>query len=133
MLGSNDIIGFVPVASLAEAEQFYGGRLGLTVLGNDGFALVLRAGVQQGKQGNMIRCVAVPGATPAPFTILGWEVPDIALAAANLKAGGVEPKRFGFFEQDHLGVWTAPDGSRVLWFEDPFGNVLSLSQHVAGK
>lgn len=31
------------------------------------------------------------------------------------------------FEQDELGIWTAPDGSaKVAWFEDPDGNLLSL-------
>ncbi len=125
MLNQYDLIGFIPVRNLAEAEQFYSGKLGLTVVGNDGFALVLRA------NGNMIRCVAMPDAKPAQFTILGWEVPDIALAAAELMAASIEPKRYSFFQQDEAGVWTAPDGSKVLWFEDPCGNVLSLSQHVS--
>ena len=127
MLGKYDIIGFVPVGDLAQAEQFYGGKLGLPVVGNDGFALVLRA------NGNMIRCVAMPDAKPAQATILGWEVPDISAAAAELQQAGVEAKRYGFFQQDEAGIWSAPDGSKVLWFEDPFGNVLSLSQHVKAE
>ena len=27
-----------------------------------------------------------------------------------------------------LGIWTAPGGTKVAWFTDPFGNVLSLQQ-----
>ena len=31
-------------------------------------------------------------------------------------------------DQDDLGIWTTQDGSRVAWFRDPDGNVLSLTQ-----
>jgi hypothetical protein len=31
--------------------------------------------------------------------------------------------------QDGLGIWTSPDGKgKVAWFNDPDGNVLSLTQ-----
>ena len=46
-----------------------------------------------------------------------------------LAAKGVSFLRYSFFEQDELGIWTAPDGDKVAWFTDPDGNVLSLSQH----
>ena len=68
--------------------------------------------------------------TPAPFTILGWQVTEIEKTVAGLQAKGVAFERFGFFEQDSLGIWTAPTGDKVAWFKDPDGNVLSLSQHV---
>jgi predicted enzyme related to lactoylglutathione lyase len=32
-------------------------------------------------------------------------------------------------DQDELGIWTAPSGSRIAWFNDPDGNVLSVAQH----
>ena len=31
-------------------------------------------------------------------------------------------------EQDELGIWSAPSGARVVWFEDPDGNTLSLTE-----
>jgi hypothetical protein len=31
-------------------------------------------------------------------------------------------------DQDAAGVWTAPSGTKVAWFPDPDGNVLSLSE-----
>ena len=34
-----------------------------------------------------------------------------------------------FLKQDELGIWTAPGGTRVAWFKDPDGNLLSISQH----
>jgi hypothetical protein len=47
-----------------------------------------------------------------------------------LQAKGVQCERFGFVEQDELGIWTAPTGDKVAWFKDADGNMLSVSQHV---
>jgi hypothetical protein len=61
---------------------------------------------------------------------LGWQVKEIEKVVAGLQAKGVKFERFGFFEQDELGIWATPGGSKVAWFKDPDGNVLSVSQHV---
>jgi catechol 2,3-dioxygenase-like lactoylglutathione lyase family enzyme len=123
MLGSINIVAFVPTKDAEKAKAFYVGVLGLRFVKDDGFALVLDA------NGIMIR-VAKAEFTPAPFTILGWQVSDIEKMVAGLQAKGVHFERFGFFEQDALGIWTSPSGDRVAWFKDPDGNILSVSQHV---
>jgi catechol 2,3-dioxygenase-like lactoylglutathione lyase family enzyme len=123
MLGSIDIVAFVPTKDADKARAFYEGVLGLRFVKDDGFAMVLDA------NGIMVR-VARAQFTPAPFTILGWQVPDIEKMATELQAKGVQFERFGFFEQDGLGIWTAPTGDKVAWFKDPDGNILSVSQHV---
>jgi len=28
-----------------------------------------------------------------------------------------------------MGIWTAPGGTRVAWFKDSDGNLLSLAEH----
>jgi catechol 2,3-dioxygenase-like lactoylglutathione lyase family enzyme len=124
MLGSNDIVAFVPVKDSVKARAFYEGVLGLRFVKDDGFALVLDA------NGIMVRVAKVPEFTPAQFTILGWQVKDIEKIAAALQAKGVAFERFGFFKQDDLGIWTAPTGDKVAWFKDPDGNILSVSEHV---
>jgi len=92
---------------------------------DDGFALVFDA------NGIMVRVAKVPPQfTPAQFTILGWQVTGIEKFVAGLEAKGVQFERYGFFEQDKLGIWSAPSGDKVAWFKDPDGNVLSVSQHV---
>lgn len=123
MLGSINIVAFVPTKDAEKAKAFYVGVLGLRFVKDDGFALVLDA------NGIMIR-VAKAEFTPAPFTILGWQVADIEKMVAGLQAKGVHFERFGFLEQDALGIWTAPSGDKVAWFKDPDGNVLSVSEHV---
>jgi len=125
LLSNASILGFVPVRDLLPAGQFFCGKLGLPVVSRDQFALVVAAA-----NGTRIRCVHVPGAGPQPFTILGWEGDDIHAAASNLAAAGLKPLIYPNFTQDPDGVWPAPGGQdSVVWFNDPDGDILSLSQH----
>ncbi|MGA2018944.1 MAG: VOC family protein [Candidatus Sulfotelmatobacter sp.] len=125
MLGSTNIAAFIPTQDAEKARAFYVGVLGLRFVKDDGFAVVLDA------NGIMVRVSKVPPPfTPAPFTILGWKVTDIEQMVKGLQDKGVHFEKFGFFEQDQLGIWTAPTGDKVAWFKDPDGNILSVSQHV---
>jgi len=124
MLGSIDIVAFVPTTDTTKARAFYEGVLGLQFVKDDGFAMVLDA------NGIMIRAAKMKEVTPAQFTVLGWQVSDIENVVQALQAKGVHFEIFGFFKQDELGIWTAPTGDKVAWFKDPDGNILSVSQHV---
>ena len=124
MLGSTNIVAFVPTRDAGKARAFYEGVLGLRFVKDDGFAMVLDA------NGIMIRVAKVPQFTPAQFTILGWQVSEIENVVRGLQKKGVHFEIFGFFKQDELGIWTAPTGDKVAWFKDPDGNILSVSQHV---
>jgi len=59
---------------------------------------------------------------------LGWNVGDILSVIKSLNAKGIVCERYAFLEQDDSGVWTSPGGSKVAWFKDPDGNVLSLTE-----
>ena len=124
MLGSTNIVAFVPTKDAVKARAFYEGVLGLRFVNDDGFAMVLDA------NGIMIRVAKAGEFTPAQFTILGWQVTGIEKVVAGLQARGVKFEIFGFFKQDELGIWTAPTGDKVAWFKDPDGNILSVSEHV---
>ncbi len=123
MLAANKVIAFVPTKDPAKARAFYEGVLGLRFIKDDGFALVLDA------NGIMVR-IAKADFKPAPFTILGWQVSRIENVVAEMSKKGVHFERFGFFQQDELGIWIAPGGDKVAWFKDPDGNTLSVSEHV---
>ena len=124
MLGSLNIVAFVPTRDTDKARTFYESVLGLRFVKDDGFAMVLDA------NGIMVRVAKVPPPfTPAQSTILGWQVADIEGVVKALQQKSVHFERFGFFEQDALGIWTAPSGDKVAWFKDPDGNILSVSQH----
>ena len=124
MLGTTNIIAFVPARDSEKARAFYEDVLGLRFIKDDGFALVLDA------NGIMVRIVKMQQFTPAQFTILGWEVSHIEDAVRGLQKRGIHFEIFGFFKQDELGIWTAPSGDKVAWFKDPDGNILSVSQHA---
>ena len=124
MLGTTNIMAFLPTTDFDKARAFYEGVLGLRFLNDDGFAMVMDA------NGIMLRIAKVPDFKPLPFTILGWQVSDIASTVAAMQSRGVQFERFGFMPQDEAGIWTAPSGDRVAWFKDPDGNTLSVSQHV---
>ena len=122
MLAKHPIIAFVPTIDAARARPFYERILGLQLVSDDPFALVFDA------NGAMLRVVKVQTFTPAPFTILGWDVPDIDDAVTRLTRRGVAFEHYGMKDQDPRGIWTSPAGARVAWFKDPDGNVLSVSQ-----
>jgi len=124
MASLGSVIGFIPTRQPELAREFYEQRLGLRFVADDGFALVFRSG------GTMIRVVRVAEFTPAQFTILGWESSDIADDVQALVDRGIAFERYGFIQQDALGIWASPSGAKVAWFKDPDGNTLSLSQHT---
>ena len=122
-LRNSPLIGFVATRDPARAKLFYGGTLGLPLLSDDlPFALVFDA------HGTMLRVTVVHQLILAPYTVLGWDVPDIFAAAKSLQDAGVEFQRYPGLAQDELGIWTVP-GAKVAWFKDPDGNTLSISQH----
>ena len=122
-------IGFIPTQNPEAARAFYEDTLGLRFESEDSFATVFRLGPEPG---TMLRVVRLPQPfTPASYTIFGWEVEDIETAIDELAAKGVSFLRYGFFQQDERGIWVAPGGAKVAWFNDPDGNTLSLSCHPA--
>jgi catechol 2,3-dioxygenase-like lactoylglutathione lyase family enzyme len=124
ILGSSKIVAFAGVKDADRARTFYRDTLGLRLVSEDGFALVFDA------NGTMLRVSLVREVVAAPYTSLGWEVDDIVAKAKALMKAGVKLERYdSFLKQDELGIWTAPGGTRVAWFKDPDGNLLSISQH----
>ncbi|HEY7916602.1 MAG TPA: VOC family protein [Acidimicrobiales bacterium] len=117
---------FIPVTDPAAARQFYETTLGLTVVEESPFAVVMEA------KGTMLRLTPVNDLRVQPFTVAGWQVDDIGKAVDGLAALGVAFTRYDGMDQDERGIWTTPGGDRVAWFTDPDGNTLSLTSFVAG-
>ena len=76
----------------------------------------------------MLRVSTVAELTPAPYTVLGWKVPEIRAIVQDLASEGITLERYKALPQDELGIWTSLDGHRVAWFKDPDGNTPSLTQ-----
>ena len=113
---------FIPVTDVATARSFYESTLGLSMIDDSPFALVVDA------NGTKVRITPVPDLGPHPFTILGWEVADIEAVVEGLVARDVGFTRYDGMDQRADGVWASPSGDLVAWFVDPDGNTLSLTQ-----
>ena len=126
MLTNSKPVILIPTIKKQEAEEFYENVLGLKFKVDDGFALVFDTA------GIMLRLTPVQEFTPHEFSVLAWEVEDIVEAVTELSARGVTFERYDFpwMEQDEQGIWAAPDGTKVAWFKDPDGNLLSVTQHA---
>jgi len=125
MLGSADLIAFVPTRDPAKARKFYAETLGLDFISEDPFALVFNA---RGTTLRIANVSEVKDFEPAPFTIVGWQVTNVSDTLGDLAKKGVRVERFPGMNQDAQGVWKSPSGARVAWFKDPDGNILSITQ-----
>ncbi len=126
MLSSAEVIAFVATSDPERARHFYSDFLGLRFVADDDFALVFDL------NGTMLRVVKLKTVTPAPYTVLGWSVPDIRGAVAALRKN-IQFERYDGMSQDDLGVWTAPGGAKIAWFKDPDGNTLSLTEFAPSE
>jgi catechol 2,3-dioxygenase-like lactoylglutathione lyase family enzyme len=124
ILASSKLVAFAATTDPVKARVFYEDVLGLRLVEDaKPFALVFDA------NGTMLRVTTVAEHTPVPFTVLGWEVESIESTVERLTAAGVVFQRYsGLNDSDPLGIWTSPSGARIAWFNDPDGNVLSVTQ-----
>ena len=113
---------FLATANPERSRAFYEGLLGLEFVADEWPALVFRVGDR------MLRIQKVDEVHTAPYTALGWSVSDIRKVVQDLRAAGVVFRRYEGMNQDGDGIWQAPSGAFVAWFQDPDGHVLSLTQ-----
>lgn len=120
-----ELVAFAPSLDLERSARFYRDVLGLELVEQTEYACLFRAGPVR------LRVTLVQDLVPHPFTVLGFEVGDVHAALGELTAHGVAANRYDGMDQDEAGVWTAPSGTKVAWFPDPDGNVVSLEQAPA--
>lgn len=122
MLADKECKAFVPTLKPDKAKLFYRDILGLKLRSEDNYALEFEANEI------LLRVIIVPDLKPQEFTVLGWNVPDIISTIKSLNKKGVFCEKYNFLDQDKFGVWESPGGSKVAWFKDPDGNILSLTE-----
>lgn len=122
MLADKELKAFVPTVRPDKAKLFYESILGLKLLSEDNFALEFEA------NGTLLRVIIVEQLNPQLFTVLGWNVEDISSIIKSLNEKNIFFEKYEFLQQDDLGIWLSPGGSKVAWFKDPDGNILSLTE-----
>ena len=115
------LIAFIATAKPYESRAFYRDVVGLDLIEEAEFSIVLASGE------TMLRIQKVAEVEPGTDTALGWAVESIDVRIAELTERGVRFERFEGATTDDP-VWVAPDDTKVAWFRDPDGNLLSLTQ-----
>jgi catechol 2,3-dioxygenase-like lactoylglutathione lyase family enzyme len=123
MLFDKELKAYIPTTKPKEAKAFYKDLLGLMLLSEDENALEFRA------SGILLRLMIVQELEPQPFAVLGWRVKDISDMTKSLVVKGISFERYEVLKQDDQGIWKSPGGSKVAWFKDPDGNILSLTEN----
>ena len=116
------LVAFAATRDLDRAERFYRDVLGLPILTKNPHAIAFD------NDGTELRVTLVAALVQTPYTVLGWSVDDLTAQVARLRDRGVRFTRYPGMAQDADDAWTAPDGTRVAWFTDPDGSVLSLHE-----
>ncbi len=123
MLSKSKLQTIVLTSRVAESESFYRDVLGLKLKGHSDGSLVFDVG------GGDLWVSPVPSMSPTEYTVFGFSVQDVDRTVELLVERGVKIERFeGAPHGPHEanGLITTPDGSRVAWFRDPDGNLLSV-------
>ena len=121
MLTDKRIKAFVSTTNAQESKKFYNIVLGFKLLSEDDYGLELEM------NNALLRISIVPEPLQVQkFTVLGWNVPGMHSTINLLKSKGIVFERYEILDQDEFGIWIAPSGTKVAWFKDPVGNVLSI-------
>lgn len=123
MLAAARLQTLVWTSRIEEATRFYSDVLGLSYKGSVHGASVYEVG------GGVLRVAPVPSTMPSEHTVAGFAVDDVYAVVAGLKARGVVFERIAGIPHNEHGVFKLPDGTRVAWFRDPDGNLLSVVQY----
>lgn len=122
-LKSTEPVSFLYAADRDRALGFYCDQLGLTLRSSDPFGDFIAM------DNAVIRLTILPDFKAGQHPVFGWNVSDIRATVQALREKGVIFTIYDGMGQDKDGIWSAPDGmAKVAWFNDPDGNVLSLSQ-----
>lgn len=124
ILQSGTPVAFLYVTDRERALKFYRESLGLELQSSDDFGDFIDLG------SGLARMTVMPDFAATPHPVLGWNVDDINATVKALRDRGIVFNIHEGMGQDALGIWTSPDGrSKVAFFSDSEGNVLTLSQN----
>jgi hypothetical protein len=125
MLTDKNVKAFLCITDSVKAKAFYQDMLRLKLSGEDSYGLEFEL------HSTTLRLSLIPSHQPATYTVLGWQVNDIYAEMKELGAQGIVFEQYNLTDQDKHGVWNAPGGTKVAWFKDPFGNLLSIDQKMS--
>ena len=117
-------VSFIATDKPDAARVFFSDIMGLVLCEVTPFALIFL------DRCHVLRVQIISEVEPVGYTVHGWQVANIVDEVEELSSKGVHFQRFDQLDQDELGIWTTPDGSKIAWFCDPSGNTLSLTEYA---
>jgi catechol 2,3-dioxygenase-like lactoylglutathione lyase family enzyme len=125
-LSSYEVRTSIAVSDLAQATEFYEGKLGLS------------AGEDQADDSRIYACgggtslhvyESPSHAGKATATLAMWHVADLEQVVDELSSNGVRFERYDdpVLKTDQRGIHELEDG-RVAWFKDPDGNTFAIEE-----
>lgn len=131
MLGDAPVSAILPCVDIEGAKQFYGEVLGLKQVEIPGASEEEASGTAMFQCGQGTQLTIYPRETPpkADHTAAGWLVEDVEAVVDELLARGVTMEVYDMpgIEFDERGIATS-DNFKGVWFKDPAGNILSITQ-----
>jgi catechol 2,3-dioxygenase-like lactoylglutathione lyase family enzyme len=113
----------IAVSDMEQAQEFYEGKLGLSV-------------VQVGADGSRVYAAGgdtslhvYPSATHAgssTATLATWYVDDVEQMVDELSSRGVTFEHYEGLTTDARGISPRAGGGKVAWFKDPDGNTFAV-------
>jgi catechol 2,3-dioxygenase-like lactoylglutathione lyase family enzyme len=121
LLRETDAIATLPVKDVETAAKFYEGTLGLSRAGSEGEEVVM---YDSGDTTINVYKSRFAGTNKA--TALTWAVDDVEEVVRSLKARGVQFEHYDLPDTTREGDVHVSGDTRVAWFKDPDGNILSV-------
>jgi catechol 2,3-dioxygenase-like lactoylglutathione lyase family enzyme len=120
----------IAVTDMAQAEEFYGGKLGLMAVetGPDGSKVYATGG-----DAALVVYPSPEHAGRSSATLAAWYVDDVERMVDELSANGVVFEHFegvlesGFdYGTNEKGISPRAGGGSIAWFKDPDGNTFAI-------
>jgi predicted enzyme related to lactoylglutathione lyase len=124
MLGLKESVATLPVKDLSTASRFYEEKLGLKRGRSEGEEAISFRG---GSSGVLVYRSQFAGTNKATAATL--VVDDVERAVETLKAKGISFEHYDVPGMTRQGDVHLGGGTKVAWFKDPDGNILSLVDH----
>jgi catechol 2,3-dioxygenase-like lactoylglutathione lyase family enzyme len=122
MLSDGDVIATVAVSDIAKGKDFYGAKLGLEEMMENGGGVGYKVGAGQ------LFVYVSPTAGSGEATAAFFRVDDVRTVVSELAAKGIEFEHYEMPGTTLEGDVHVMDGSEMTaaWFKDPDGNVLGV-------
>jgi predicted enzyme related to lactoylglutathione lyase len=123
MLQKSPMYAYIPVRDVGRARQFYEQKLGFKPRQETAGGVVYEFG-----EGTACFLYPTPNAGTSRASQAFWQVDDVELEVAELKAKGVKFEDYDIPGMKD-GISTA-GGAKAAWFKDSEGNIMAVIQPV---